>query len=56
MLITVVPPAVGIGITAAATAINRRLGTVVFTGVVGILATAFVLALLRTLGVDRVWW
>ena len=54
LAIAVVPPALGIGVTALATAINRRLGQVVFVAVIGVLATAFGLALLRTLGVDQV--
>ena len=52
--ITIVPPAVAIGVTALATAIGRRLGQVVFGAVVAALATAFGLAMLRTIGVDQV--
>jgi sulfatase-like protein len=54
LLITLVPPLVGIGATALAVSINRPLGTIVFAVVVTALATAFVLALLRTLGLDQV--
>ena len=53
LAITIVPPALGIGLTALATAINRRFGQVVFVAVCGVLATAFGLALLRTIGVDQ---
>ena len=53
VLIAVVPPLVGIGATALASSIDRNLGTVVFAGVVTGLATAFGLALLRTLGLDQ---
>ena len=53
LAITIVPPALGIGLTALATAIDRRLGQVVFVAVIGVLATAFGLALLRTIGVDQ---
>ena len=48
------PPLVGIAASRCATLINRRAGTIVFAIVVAALATAFVLALLRTFGVDRV--
>ncbi len=53
LLIVVVPPVVGIGLTALATLIDRRLGSIVFGAVVAVLATAFGLALLRTLGLDQ---
>ncbi len=53
LAITIIPPALGIGLTALATAIDRRLGQVVFVAVIGVLATAFGLALLRTIGVDQ---
>jgi hypothetical protein len=52
LLIAVVPPLVGIGVTAAATFVDRRAGTIVFAVVVAALAGAFVLAVLRTLEID----
>ncbi len=52
LLITLVPPLVGIALTAVATVIDRRAGTVVFGVVAAALAGAFVLAVLRTLDVD----
>ena len=54
LIITLVPPLVGIGAIAVATLINRRAGTVVYGIVVAVLGAAFVLALLRTIGVDPV--
>lgn len=54
LLVTVVPPAVGIAATAGAMAINRRAGAITFAVVVAVLGAAFVLALLRTIGVDPV--
>jgi sulfatase-like protein len=51
-LIALVPPLIGIALTAVATLIDRRVGTVVFWVVTAALAAAFVLALLRTLDVD----
>ncbi len=54
LLIVLVPPLVGIAATAGASLINRKLGTIVFAVVVTALATAFGLALLRTLGLDQV--
>jgi hypothetical protein len=52
ILVAVVPPLVGTGLTALATLIDERVGRVVFALVVTLLAAAFALALLRTLGVD----
>jgi Sulfatase len=52
LLITLVPPLIGVGLTAAATLVDRRAGTIVFAAVSAVLAGAFVLALLRTLEVD----
>ena len=52
LLITLVPPLVGIALTAVATVIDRRAGTIVFGVVCAALAGAFVLAVLRTLDVD----
>ena len=54
LLIAVVPPLVGIGATALAMVINDTFGTIVFVTVVAALATAFGLALLRTLGLDQI--
>ena len=54
VLITLVPPLVGITAIVAATMINRRAGTIVYGAVVAILGAAFVLAVLRTIGVDPV--
>ena len=54
LLITLVPPLVGIAAIAVATLINRRAGTIVYGIVVAILGAAFVLAVLRTIGVDPV--
>ena len=54
LLITLVPPLVGIAAIAIATLINRRAGTVVYAIVVAVLGAAFVLAVLRTIGVDPV--
>jgi hypothetical protein len=52
VLVTLVPPLVGIALTAVATVLDRRAGTIVFGVVCAALAGAFVLALLRTLDVD----
>ena len=52
LLIALVPPLVGIGLTAAAIFFDRRVGTVVFAAVIAVLAWALVLAMLRTLEVD----
>ena len=52
LLVVLVPPLVGIGLTAAATFIDRWAGTIVFAVVSAALAGAFVLAVLRTLDVD----
>ena len=54
LLIASVPPLVGIGATALASTVSRQLGTIVFVIVVASLATAFGLALLRTLGLDQI--
>ena len=53
LLIAVVPPLVGVAVTTLATLVNPTFGTVVFVTVVAALATAFGLALLRTLGLDQ---
>jgi hypothetical protein len=52
LLIALVPPLVGCALTAAATAIDERAGTIVFGVISAALAGAFVLAVLRTLDVD----
>jgi hypothetical protein len=52
LLVVLVPPVVGIGLTAAATFIDRRAGMTEFAVVSAALAGAFVLAALRTLDVD----
>lgn len=52
LLITLLPPLIGIAAIALATLINRRAGTIVYGIVVAVLGAAFVLALLRTVGVD----
>jgi hypothetical protein len=54
LLIALVPALVGIAATVGATLVNRRLGTVVFAVVVTVLASAFGLALLRTVGLDQI--
>ena len=54
LLIVLLPPLIGIAAIAIATLINRRAGTIVYAIVVAILGAAFVLALLRTIGVDPV--
>jgi hypothetical protein len=54
LLITVVPPLVGIGAVILAASVSRPFGTVVFAIVVIGMATAFGLALLRTLGLDQI--
>jgi hypothetical protein len=54
LLITLVPPLVGIAAIAISTLINRRAGTIVYAIVVAVLGAAFVLAVLRTIGVDPV--
>jgi hypothetical protein len=53
LLIAVVPPLVGIVATTLATLVNPTFGKVMFVTVVATLATAFGLALLRTLGLDQ---
>jgi hypothetical protein len=53
-LITLLPPLTGIAAITVATLINRCAGTVVYAMVVAILGAAFVLALLRNIGVDPV--
>ncbi|MBA3399984.1 MAG: hypothetical protein H0U01_08490, partial [Acidimicrobiia bacterium] len=55
LAITLVPPAVGVTIVAIATAVDRRAGAVAFVVVAGVFATAFVMALLRTIGLDPAW-
>ena len=52
LLITLLPPLIGIAAICLATLINRRAGTVVYGIVVAVLGAAFVLAVLRTIGVD----
>ncbi len=54
LIITLLPPLIGIAAIAIATLINRRAGTIVYGIVVAVLGAAFVLALLRTIGVDPV--
>jgi hypothetical protein len=54
LLITLVPPLIGIAAIVIATLINRRAGTIVYAVVVTIFGAAFVLALLRTIGADPV--
>ena len=53
LLIVLVPPLIGIAAIAIATLINRRAGTIVYAIVVAILGAAFVLALLRTIGLQQ---
>ena len=52
LLVTMVPALVGIGAVAAATAIDRRAGTVAFGVVIAVFGATFVLAVLRNVGVD----
>ncbi len=52
LLIAIVPPLVGTAIVAIATAINPKAGTIAFMAVAGIFAAAFVLAVLRTAGLE----
>lgn len=52
VVIAFVPPAVGIALTAVATVVHRRAGTIVFGVVVTAFAIALVMAVLRTVGVD----
>jgi len=52
LVIALLPPLIGIMLTVVATLCHRRLGSVVFAGVVGALLIAFVLVVLRTLEVD----
>jgi hypothetical protein len=54
LIITLVPPLIGIAAITIATLVNRRAGTIVHGIVVAVLGTAFVLALLRTIGVNPV--
>ncbi len=54
LIITLVPPLIGIASIAIATVINPRAGTIVYGVVVAVLGAAFVLALLRTIGVNPV--
>ena len=54
VIITLLPPLVAVAAIAAATLVNRRAGAVVYGIVVAVLGAAFVLALLRTIGVDPV--
>ena len=55
LIITLVPPAVGIALVAAATAVNRVAGTISFSVVVGVFAVAFMMVLARTIGLDPAW-
>lgn len=52
LVIALVPPLAGIGLTSLASALDARAGTAVYGGVVGLFAVAFALALLRQLGLD----
>lgn len=52
LLIAIVPPLVGAAIVAVATVIDRRAGSIAFMVVAGVFAAAFVLAVLRTAGLD----
>jgi hypothetical protein len=52
LLIAVVPALVGIALTAVASFVDRRAGTVVFVLVTAVLGAALMLAVLRTVGVD----
>lgn len=52
LIITLLPPLVFTAITVAATAIDRRVGTVMFGACAGLLAAVFMLGLLRTVGLD----
>ena len=53
LIVVVVPPLVGIIVVVVASLIGARAGTVAYTAVVAVLATAFALAVLRWLDVDR---
>lgn len=53
LAITLVPPAVGVGLVALAMAVSRRVGSVVFAFVVTLLSALFVLAVFRNADVDR---
>lgn len=52
LLIALVPPLVGLAVTAAASAVDQRAGEVVHAVVVGVFATALALAALRQVGLD----
>ncbi|MBA3605592.1 MAG: hypothetical protein H0W46_06400, partial [Acidimicrobiia bacterium] len=52
LAVTLVVPAVLIGLTALAGAISTRAGTIVYAAVVALLAAVLVMAVLRTIGVD----
>ena len=54
LIITLLPPLIGIAAIAIASLVNRRAGTIVYGIVVAVFGVAFVLALLRTIGVDPV--
>ena len=54
LLVAVVPPAMGIGLTALAGAVNRRAGQVTYLAVLVVFAAAFTLGLLRRIGLDQV--
>ena len=54
LIITLLPPLIGIAAIVIATLISPRAGTVVYGIVVAVLGAAFVLAVLRTVGVDPV--
>ena len=54
LFVAAVPPLIGIGLTTLGDLIDRRVGTAVFAVVVALLAAAFGLALLRSVGVDAI--
>ncbi len=54
LFVASVLPLIGIGLTTLGYLVDRRVGTVVFAAVVALLAAAFGLALLRTVGVDAI--
>jgi hypothetical protein len=54
LIVTLLPPVIGVGVTATATAFSQRAGTIAFSIVVGILGAAFALVVLRSAGVNPV--
>ena len=54
LFVASVLPLIGIGLTTLGYLVDRRVGTAVFAAVVALLAAAFGLALLRTVGVDAI--